>query len=73
VQVPPDGNPIVLGVDGPTTGGYAKPFVVIRADLGILARLAPSARVRLREVTRDEAADAWRDLQARRKEILGGA
>jgi antagonist of KipI len=55
VQLPREGTPIVLGVDGPTTGGYPKPAVVIRADLGIVARLAPGMRVRFRFVTAEEA------------------
>jgi biotin-dependent carboxylase-like uncharacterized protein len=69
VQLPPDGAPIVLGVDGPTTGGYAKPAVVIHADLGLLARLAPSMPVRFRFVTRDEAAAASAQIAASLAEL----
>jgi biotin-dependent carboxylase-like uncharacterized protein len=57
VQVPPDGQPIVMGPDGPTTGGYPKIAVVIGADLWRLGQLAPGEMVRFREVT---AADAVR-------------
>ena len=69
VQLPADGSPIVLGVDGPTTGGYAKPAVVIRADLGLVARLAPSMRARFRFVSREEAAAAAALLAARLEEL----
>jgi biotin-dependent carboxylase-like uncharacterized protein len=69
IQLPPDGAPIALGVDGPTTGGYAKPAVVIRADLSLLARLAPSMRVVFRFVTPEEA-DAARALERERLAML---
>ena len=33
IQLPPDGNPVVLLADHQTTGGYTVPGVVARADL----------------------------------------
>jgi len=41
VQVPPDGRPIVVTADGPTTGGYPKIATVLTADLPLLAQLVP--------------------------------
>ncbi|HVQ29139.1 MAG TPA: biotin-dependent carboxyltransferase family protein, partial [Vicinamibacteria bacterium] len=41
VQVPPDGQPIVMLADGPTTGGYPKIATVVRADLRKLGQLVP--------------------------------
>jgi KipI family sensor histidine kinase inhibitor len=41
IQIPPDGQPIVMLADGPTTGGYPKIATVITADLGRLAQLVP--------------------------------
>ena len=41
IQVPPDGMPIVMGCDGPTTGGYPKIGTVVTADLPLLAQLVP--------------------------------
>jgi KipI family sensor histidine kinase inhibitor len=41
VQVPPDGRPIVMMADGPTTGGYPKIATVVTADLPLLAQLVP--------------------------------
>jgi allophanate hydrolase len=47
IQVPPDGQPIVMLADGPTTGGYPKPAVVLGEDLPRLAQLLPGlGRVR---------------------------
>ena len=55
IQVPPDGRPIVLGPDRPVTGGYAKPALVIAADVGRLARLRPGDVVRFAPVSLEEA------------------
>lgn len=41
IQVPPDGQPIILGWDGPVTGGYPVIASVISADLPRLAQLRP--------------------------------
>jgi KipI family sensor histidine kinase inhibitor len=41
VQVPPDGRPIVMTADAPTTGGYPKIATVVTADLPLLAQLVP--------------------------------
>lgn len=66
VQVPADGRPIVLGPDGPVTGGYGKPAVVIAADAGRLARLRPGDVVRFAEVS----AEVARTLLAARRARL---
>ena len=61
VQVPPDGQPIVMMAGGPTTGGYPKIATVVRADLPALAQLLPGeGRVRFRAVTVEEAQAALR-------------
>jgi len=41
IQVPPDGRPIVMTAEGPTTGGYPKIATVLTADLPLLAQLVP--------------------------------
>jgi antagonist of KipI len=41
IQVPPDGQPIVMLADSPTTGGYAKIATVVTSDLPLLAQLLP--------------------------------
>ena len=46
VQVPPDGLPVVLLNDHPTTGGYPVIGVVARADLDRLAQARPGTPVR---------------------------
>ena len=46
MQIPPDGAPIVIGPDGPTTGGYPVVAVLPRQSRDRLARLRPGAAVR---------------------------
>jgi len=41
IQIPPDGQPIVMLADGPTTGGYPKLATVLTEDLPLLAQLVP--------------------------------
>ena len=60
VQVTNDGQPVVLGVDGQTIGGYPKVAHVIRADLDILAQLRPGESVWFVRVTPEEAEAAAR-------------
>lgn len=55
VQVPPDGNPIVLGVDGPTTGGYPVIACVIERDVSRLAQFSPNDRVEFEWITHEQA------------------
>ena len=55
VQVPPDGQPIVLLADAQTIGGYPVLGQVIRADLPLAAQLRPGDEVRFEPVTLAEA------------------
>lgn len=57
VQIPPNGQPIILMADRQTTGGYPKIGQVITADLSSLAQLQPTATIRFKEVTLKEAED----------------
>lgn len=58
VQLPPDGQPIVLLADAQTHGGYPRIGHAIRADWPLLAQLRPGDRLRFRPCSRDEARDA---------------
>jgi allophanate hydrolase subunit 2 len=46
VQVPPDGQPIVLGPDAPVTGGYPVIAVLPASELDLLAQLRPGGQLR---------------------------
>jgi 5-oxoprolinase (ATP-hydrolysing) subunit C len=58
IQVPPNGQPIVLMGDAQTTGGYPKIASVIRADLWKLAQARLNGGVRFIETTLDVARHA---------------
>jgi antagonist of KipI len=55
IQVPPDGQPIVLFVEHQTTGGYPKPANVISADFWRLGQMRPRDEVRFEEVCLEAA------------------
>lgn len=61
VQVPANGQPIVLLADSQTVGGYPKIATVIRADLPRLAHLRPGTRVYFQAVTAAQARQALQD------------
>jgi allophanate hydrolase len=61
IQVPANGQPIVLLADSQTVGGYPKIATVIRADLPRLAHLRPGSRVYFRAVTAAQARQALQD------------
>lgn len=50
IQLPPSGEPIILGPDSGVTGGYPILGVVITADMPLLARLTHHQRITLRPV-----------------------
>ena len=66
LQIPPDGHPILLMADRPTTGGYPKVATVISADLSQAAQLQPGDTVTFRTTTLPEAESAlahqWRQI-----------
>ncbi len=61
IQVPGNGQPVVLLADRQTTGGYPKIATVISADLPALSRLPIGARVGFEAVTVEEAEAARRE------------
>ncbi len=62
VQVPPDGQPVILGWDGPVTGGYPVVAGVIAADMHLLAQARPGNQLLFRFVGEQEALTAWHDV-----------
>lgn len=59
VQVPADGNPIVLMADRQTTGGYPIIAQVASADLPLLAQARLGSRVRFRLISLREAQNKY--------------
>ena len=70
IQVPGEGQPVVLMADRQPTGGYPKIANVIGADLGKLAQLRPGTQISFVAVTIEAAVAARRaEAQALAREI----
>jgi antagonist of KipI len=55
IQIPPDGQPILIFVEQQTTGGYPKIANVICADLHSVGQLRPRDEIRFERVTLETA------------------
>ncbi len=55
IQIPADGQPIVLMNDRQTIGGYPKIGSVIPLDTALLAQLSPGATVRFEQISIEQA------------------
>jgi allophanate hydrolase len=71
IQVPADGQPIILLNDAQTSGGYAKIACAISADLPRLAHLRPGQQILFRWVDRPAALEALRGLHRRFEDWRG--
>lgn len=73
VQVPPDGEPIILTADRQTTGGYPVIGQIISVDLPLLAQTPIGEEISFERVTVREAQrlllEARRDLELLRKGV----
>lgn len=58
IQVPPNGQPIILAAEAQATGGYPRIASVIESDLWRLGQLRPGTFVHFKRVTREAAAAA---------------
>jgi antagonist of KipI len=63
IQIPPEGQPIILFVEHQTTGGYPKPANLISADLGRVGQLRPRDQVRFERVTIETALELLRQQE----------
>jgi antagonist of KipI len=70
IQVPQDGQPIILFVDQQTTGGYPKIANVIAADMHRVGQLRPRDEVRFAEMTIPEAIEMLREQEQWLTEIF---
>ncbi|ORU00625.1 Allophanate hydrolase 2 subunit 2 [Anaerovibrio sp. JC8] len=59
IQVPPNGQPIIMMADHQTTGGYPKIATVISADLPLLAQCSPGSKITFKVISVEEAQDIY--------------
>ena len=55
IQIPADGNPIILLSDHGTIGGYPKIGVVISADYDKLVQIPPGSKIKFKEINLKDA------------------
>ena len=71
IQVPPDGNPIIMLSDHGTIGGYPKIAIVISADYDRLTQLTPGSKIKFKSVELDEAERRYKLYEIETQNILG--
>lgn len=72
VQVPSDGNPIVLLADRQTTGGYPKIGQIASADLPLLAQAKPGDQIRFAEISLEEAQQLYLEREIKIQHLKKG-
>ncbi len=70
IQVPADGNPIIMLSDHGTIGGYPKIGVVISADYDKLVQLQPGSIIKFKEVSLFEAENLYKIYSMETQSIL---
>jgi biotin-dependent carboxylase-like uncharacterized protein len=69
IQVPPDGQPVILLADHRTVGGYPVLAVVPRVDHPAVGQLAPAESVRFAPTSLESAREAFREARATMQRI----
>ena len=60
IQVPTDGDPIIMLSDHGTIGGYPKIANIISADLDLVGQLTPGTNITFKEVSLEEAENIFK-------------
>ena len=69
IQVPADGNPIIMLSDHGTIGGYPKIGVVISADYDKLVQLPPGSKIKFKQIELSEAEMLFKLYQMETKNL----
>lgn len=69
IQIPPDGNPIILLADRATAGGYPKLAHVASCDIEKLVQLKPSDKIKFEKITLKEAEKLYLEREKYIKEL----
>ena len=70
IQVPPDGQPIILLSDHGTIGGYPKIGVVISADYDKLVQTTPGSKIKFKEIHLKDAENLYKLYNMETNNIL---
>ncbi|PGS51136.1 biotin-dependent carboxyltransferase family protein [Bacillus sp. AFS041924] len=72
IQVPKDGNPIILLSDRQTIGGYPKIAQVATVDLPLIAQLKPGEKIRFKEITLEGAEQLYMKYEQQMEQLKVG-
>lgn len=72
IQVPADGNPIILMADRQTTGGYPKIGEIASVDLPLLAQVKPDDTIHFTNITLEEAQQLYLEREKKIKQLKHG-
>ncbi|AMO71357.1 biotin-dependent carboxyltransferase family protein [Sphingorhabdus sp. M41] len=61
IQLPPSGQPYLLGPDAQTTGGYPRIAQIIRADRHLIGQLGSGSRIQFVQTTTERATEIYRE------------
>ena len=70
IQVPTDGNPIIMLSDHGTIGGYPKIGVVISADYDKLVQLPPNSKIKFKLIELSEAEKIYKFYNLETENLL---
>ena len=70
IQIPPDGNPIIMLSDHGTIGGYPKIGVVISADYDKLVQLVPNTKIKFKLIDLHEAEKLYKIYSLETENLL---
>jgi allophanate hydrolase subunit 2 len=71
IQLPPDGKPIFLMADRPTTGGYPKLAFFASIDTRVIAQSPPGTRLHFKRITAEEGRRLIKEARDALKAIGG--
>ena len=69
IQLPPDGNPIILLNDSQTTGGYKKIGAIPKYELSKLCQKKISSKVKFSEISLSDSISKFRKLKSKFENI----
>ena len=69
IQVPPDGNPIIMLSDHGTIGGYPKIATVISSDYDKLVQLPPGSKIKFKQISINDAEILYKLYELETKNI----
>ena len=72
IQVPGNGQPIILMADRPTTGGYSRIANIASAYLTLTAQLKPGDRIHFREISLEKAQEMFIEMKRLIQKLMAG-